>query len=224
MKRFSKFKSKRGFTLLETLLATAILVIIGSMLMEGFITAMGFSYNSSVYSRSAAYNSQLCITQLAKWSQYADGVQNLKADGTAEKLDAAYADVGEYGWNQTNHYVTNKYLLFSDSVKGGSLGKIRVAVYEEKEVKTGANNLNSFTGEAIKSKDGNDYAYADNRTILFYYPEMNGNYGYSYFGKTSVYVKGDGTYVWGYQGGKAGDPGVVEVINGIGIIGNRTAQ
>ena len=43
MKKFTKIKSKKGFTLLETLLATAILVIIGSMLMEGFITAMGYS-------------------------------------------------------------------------------------------------------------------------------------------------------------------------------------
>ena len=60
MKRFAKNKTKKGFTLLEVLLATAILVIISSMLMEGFISAMGFSYNTSVYSRSASYNSQLC--------------------------------------------------------------------------------------------------------------------------------------------------------------------
>ena len=48
MKKFSKYKTKKGFTLLEVLLATAILVIISSMLMEGFISSMGFSYNSSV--------------------------------------------------------------------------------------------------------------------------------------------------------------------------------
>ena len=58
MKRFSKLKNKKGFTLLETLLATCILVIVSSMLMQGFITAMGYSYNSSVYSRSASYNSR----------------------------------------------------------------------------------------------------------------------------------------------------------------------
>ena len=219
MKRFTKIKSKKGFTLLETLLATAILVIIGSMLMEGFITAMGFSYNSSVYSRSAAYNSQLCITQLAKWSQYADNIASYDTStSTNVTLDAAYKDVGKYGWDQTNHYTALKTISFEGGVSGGNLGKIRVAVYEQKDVNTGSNNLNSFSGESIK---GNTNVYADNRTILFYYPEVNGNWGDTYFGNTHVYVKADGTYVWGYEDSSATGS---NVIDGIVIVGNRSRQ
>ena len=102
MKRFSNFKSKKGFTLLETLLATAILVIVGSMLMEGFITAMGFSYNSSVYSRSAAYNSQLCITQLAKWSMYGDGIASYDTSTSSTvAVPAAYKSSYPSSWVTT---------------------------------------------------------------------------------------------------------------------------
>lgn len=197
MKRFSKFKSKKGFTLLETLLATAILVIVGSMLMEGFITAMGFSYNSSVYSRSAAYNSQLCITQLAKWSMYGDGIASYDPSSSSTvAVPAAYKDVGQYAWNANPNYTNAKYISFEGSVSGGNMGKIRVAVYEEKDVKTGSNNLNTFTNETIK---GNNEAYADNRTILFYYPKQNGTPSNTYFGNTHVYVDSSGKYWWGYE-------------------------
>jgi len=214
MKRFSKFKSKKGFTLLETLLATAILVIVGSMLMEGFITAMGFSYNSSVYSRSAAYNSQLCITQLAKWSMYGDGIASYDpSTSSTVAIPAAYKDVGQYAWDQTGHYANPKYISFEGAVSGGNMGKLRVAVYEEKDVKTGSNNLNTFTNETIK---GNDDAYADNRTILFYYPKQNGTPTNTYFGNTHVYVKSDGTYVWGYE-----DSTNPAAISGVVVIGNR---
>lgn len=197
MKRFSKFKTKKGFTLLETLLATAILVIAGSMLMEGFITAMGYSYNSSVYSRSAEYNSQLVLTQLARWSMYADNVKKVKADGSFEKLDAAYKDVGQYGWDHSNNNASPKTISFAGGgVAGHSLGKIKVAVYEKKDVETGATNLTKFTDETIKN---NENAYADNRTILFYYPTVNGSPSDSYFGNTHIYRRADGTLWWGYD-------------------------
>lgn len=196
MKRFSKYKTKKGFTLLETLLATAILVIVGSMLMEGFITTMGYSYNSSVYARSAEYNSQLCLTQLAKWSMYADNVKKVKADGSFEKLDAAYKDVGQYGWNNSNNNTQPKTINFEGGVAGYSLGKIKVAVYEKKDVATGANDLTKFSEEKIVD---NNHAYADNRTILFYYPTVNGSPSDSYFGNTHIYRRADGTLWWGYD-------------------------
>lgn len=207
MKRFSKIKNKKGFTLLETLLATCILVIISSMLMEGFITAMGYSYNSSVYSRSAAYNSQLCVTQLATWSAKADGVSGYtqKADGTYQlnSEDRPYYAVGKYGYDQTGKLANDQ---LKQIVFGGNLGTIRVAVYEETDVKTGANNLSKFSTEKIKK---NPNAFADNRTIFFYYPTCNGeDPDKDYFGNTHVYIKDDGTYVWGYD-----DPSAT---NGVG--------
>ena len=212
MKRFSKLKNKKGFTLLETLLATAILVIIGSMLMEGFITAMGYSYNSSVYSRSAAYNSNLCVTQLSKWSMYADNVKS-KSGSTLNELDpkskfsgsstiwqTPYADVGEYARkdSRTSNLASPQTLNFSGGgVAGYSLGKIRVAVYEKSNVAPGTADLSKFNKEKISSGLTND-AVADNRTILFYFPTNNGVYGTNNFGRTKKYMLADGSIVWGY--------------------------
>lgn len=199
MKRFSKLKTKKGFTLLETLLATAILVIVGSMLMEGFITTMGYSYNSSVYARSAEYNSKLCITKLAEWSQYADKIKKVKSDGSTEPLDAAYKNVGQYAYDQTANYTQLKTISFSGGgVAGHSLGKIRVAVYEKKSVdaNVSTSDLNTFNDEKIVAGTS---AYADNRVILFYYPTQNGLPSDSYFGNTHVYRRSNGTLVWGYD-------------------------
>ncbi|MBR6959870.1 MAG: type II secretion system protein [Clostridiales bacterium] len=198
MKRFAKIKTKKGFTLLETLLATAILTIIGSMLMEGFITAMGYSYNSSVYARSASYNSQLCINQLAKWSMYADNIKEWNpTTGNAVSLAAAYKDVGQYAFNQSNSYSQPKTISFAGGgVAGHSLGKLRVAVYEQTSVQTGSTDLTTFNEENIA---GSTNAYADNRTILFYYPTVNGTPSDSYFGNTHVYRRSNGNLCWGYD-------------------------
>jgi prepilin-type N-terminal cleavage/methylation domain-containing protein len=43
-----KIKNKKGFTLLETLLSVAILVIISSMMINGFMATITYSHNSSV--------------------------------------------------------------------------------------------------------------------------------------------------------------------------------
>ena len=51
MKRVIKTAGRKGFTLVETLLATFILVVISTMLVNGFIATMGFS-------------SDLCIQQI----------------------------------------------------------------------------------------------------------------------------------------------------------------
>lgn len=208
MKRFSKLKNKKGFTLLETLLATCILVIVGSLLMEGFITAMGYSYNSSVYSRSASYNSKLCVDQLAEWSMKADGVQSLGAGGVVIPEDAPYKDVGTYGYNNSVQHTQSKTITFN------GLGTVRVAVVEKKNVSPamiqGSSNLSGFTAEKIRN---NDNAVADNRVIFFYYPTMNGIPGQTYLGKTHVYLKNGTTYVWGYDNPSATD--------GVTIIGNR---
>jgi type II secretory pathway pseudopilin PulG len=201
MKRFTKYKSKKGFTLLETLLATCILVIVSSMLMEGFITTMGYSYNTSVYSRSAEYNSKLCIDKLAEWSMYADG-----NDGAGGTTDAPYKIVGKYAIGDpygTAH--SDATLTFTES-----LGTIRIAVYEQNKAHDdysgsdsdiakkqpnmvqSANNLSSFTKE-------NPNSVADNRTVFFYYPTVNGGNGDSYQGKTNIYIKDGTDLVWGYD-------------------------
>ena len=192
MKRFNKIRSKKGFTLLEVLLATAILVIVSSMLMEGFITSMGYSYNSSVYSRSASYNSQLCVSQLAKWSMYADNVASYnKSTGKTVKLDAAYENVGHYADASS---AQRSVLYFDAGDTGTSLGNIKVALYKKSSVGITANNLSGFTNE--KAVDTETDKVADNRTMLFYYPTNNGSG--SHYGNTHLYME-SGVKVWCWE-------------------------
>lgn len=68
MKRLFKQDNRKGFTLVETLLATFILVVVSTMLINGFIATMGYSYQTSVYSKSGANNYSACMTSLASWS------------------------------------------------------------------------------------------------------------------------------------------------------------
>jgi|GEM_PF-1138313 len=49
-------KSKKGFTLLEVLLATAILVIASTMIMKGFISVMIFAHNNANYAQQGSEN------------------------------------------------------------------------------------------------------------------------------------------------------------------------
>ena len=43
MKKFIKTKGRKGFTLVETILAVFILIVISTMLINGFITTMSYS-------------------------------------------------------------------------------------------------------------------------------------------------------------------------------------
>ena len=72
MKRVVKQISRKGFTLVETLLATFILVVISTMLINGFIATMGYSYQTSVYSKSGAANYAACMDKVAEWNSMKD--------------------------------------------------------------------------------------------------------------------------------------------------------
>ncbi len=69
MKRLVKNFSRKGFTLVETLLATFILVVVSTMLINGFVATMGYSYQTSVYNKSGARNYTACLQEVAKWNQ-----------------------------------------------------------------------------------------------------------------------------------------------------------
>ncbi|MBQ7275051.1 MAG: type II secretion system protein [Clostridiales bacterium] len=56
-------KSKSGFTLLEVLLATVILVIASTMIMQGFIAVMVLGANNRSFAKSGDYNYRLAINQ-----------------------------------------------------------------------------------------------------------------------------------------------------------------
>jgi Tfp pilus assembly protein PilV len=75
-----------GFTLVETLLATFILVVISTMLVNGFIATMGYSYQTSIYSKSGSNNYGICMNNLYKWNTY----KNCGTDGREEKAKNDY--------------------------------------------------------------------------------------------------------------------------------------
>ncbi len=188
MIRFTKRHSKKGFTLLEVLLATAILVIISSMLMQGFITTMGFSYNSSVYARSAAWNSKLCVAQLGTWSANADLYEYDSSTNTFKPTKTA-----AYGDTQFTNSTTSKKINFGQGAVGSKLGSVSVAIHKETGVKVTAPELQGFKTEKLSTGE----RYADNRAILFYYPSYNGE-GKSYFGNTHIYML-NGKKCWGHD-------------------------
>ena len=61
MKNFNK----KGFSLLEVMLAVAIMAITSSMIMYGFMSSMNYANNSSIYARVAAKNEQRNYNQMA---------------------------------------------------------------------------------------------------------------------------------------------------------------
>ena len=58
-----KGKSKSGFTLLEVLLATVIMVIASTMIMQGFIAVMVLGGNNRSFAKSGDYNYRMAINQ-----------------------------------------------------------------------------------------------------------------------------------------------------------------
>ena len=69
MKRFNKKNSKKGFTLVEVMLAVVILVTSSTMIMQGFITTMNCSRNSTIYSRVGSQNYATLISKISAFSQ-----------------------------------------------------------------------------------------------------------------------------------------------------------
>jgi prepilin-type N-terminal cleavage/methylation domain-containing protein len=151
MKQIVKRKSRKGFTLVETLLATFILVVISTMLLNGFITTMGYSYQTSIYNKSAAKNYSLCMSHAGAWS--------LKSNN----LDAgreAYAK---------NHYATNKATLnFITGTEYTSCESLYVGVERKSDLSPTVPSALAFQSEAFAPKDDD---YVDNRTAIVYFPE-----------------------------------------------------
>ena len=93
MKRIIKKSNRKGFTLVETLLATFILVVVSTMLVNGFISTMGFSYQTSVYSKSGSNNYAACMNKVAQWNTLTDC-----GDGGREEKGKDYYTAN--GWVQ----------------------------------------------------------------------------------------------------------------------------
>lgn len=121
MKRM-RYYSKTGFTLLEVLLATAILVIGSTMIMKGFISVMVFARNNRNYAKSAALNSRSAYTQL------------LAHFATASDQFTAYSELANGDSNDlTLSYDPTHYSGYSGSVTLPTL-QIEVHSYSDADV------------------------------------------------------------------------------------------
>ena len=156
MKRVVKLTNRKGFTLVETLLATFILVVISTMLINGFIATMGYSYQTSVYSKSGANNYAACMERIAKHNRLPD-----------RGNDSRQSKLG-------NDSPSTKELSF---VCPGSykLEGLTVEVVSEYSLDNTVPSTLPFQNAAYAPKDGKNYGdsdeLVDNRKTIVYYPE-----------------------------------------------------
>lgn len=91
MKRFFKRKNKRGFTLLEVMLATCIMTICSTMIMKGFMSTMNYAHNNNVYNKMGAKNYNSAMSKVTKMVGYGDG------DGLQKRIDELKTNGGAGG-------------------------------------------------------------------------------------------------------------------------------
>lgn len=102
MKKLIKTNSKKGFTLLEVMLAVAVMAIGSTMIMQGFIATMNCSRNSKVYSRVGASHYAELISNISENSQLSAKDRNLTGgSGTTINFGSTF-DTGIYLWRLTN--------------------------------------------------------------------------------------------------------------------------
>jgi len=144
--------NRKGFTLVETILAIFILFVVSSMLINGFIAAIAYSYQTSVYSKSGAKNTDICTQQIADWSNLTKPDRELSAYEAIE--DDAETDTLKF------------------QPQGGfTLGPIEVPVITSKKADLSGTvplELNFADGRFAPSEEQNQFS--DNRTIFKYYP------------------------------------------------------
>lgn len=158
MRRVIKKSNKKGFTLVETLLATFILVVISTMLVNGFIATMGYSYQTSVYSKSGANNYAACMNKIAEWNTYADR----GLTGRQSKMESVAPSAF-------------KTLEFTATSDGKKFKTLYVGVESQFELKNTVPATLPFQTASYAPRDGKNYGtedqLADNRKAVYYYPE-----------------------------------------------------
>lgn len=192
MKKIKKNSGAKGFTLVETLLGVFILVVVSTMLINGFITTMAFSYQTSIYSKSGANNYKACINGVARWSH----MQNTGAAGR----EAAAIDKGYYGSN------VQKNLIF---ITGGNAIE---SLYVAEIAKTNLDlTIPGTVSYGSTNYTPNNSSYADNHKALVYYPQYCTNGGAT---KGKIVVKYDASdekYYWVVDNGNPTLDGAVVV-------------
>ena len=152
MKQIKKL-NRKGFTLVETILAVFILFVISTMLINGFIAAIAYSYQTSVYSKSGSKNYDICMQDVANWNVLTKSDREIEGHSysTSKKKTLAFSARGV-------HTAAN---TFKD---------LNVA-YEKKDDLSGTVplELNFADGRFAPAED--ESQLSDNRTIFKYFPE-----------------------------------------------------
>lgn len=187
MKMRIKNKSKKGFTLLEVMLAVAILTIASTMIMEGFLATMGYSTNTSIYSRAGAKNYSVTIGKLAEYSTDSDDFYKRYVNYVPMNDSTA-----DYSSVQT-----------SVSIPGaGGFNKTDIDVQVWKATK----GSEDYAAYNVTGKYDEDPTVSDNRMSFFYTPssehlycEICKNWGYIGFFKHGADTKADWYCVYPYE-------------------------
>ena len=167
--------SKRGFTLLEVLLATVILVIASTMIMKGFVSVMVFARNNRNYTKSGQLNASIAVND--DLSRYATASNQMDTI-------AALSD------NHNKHAVSLNYdsTNYAGYVGAATLPTLYVDIQTFANPQTPV--FNSASGNTL-NYDGQeiDSSTVSNNRFAFFY-----DFG-DYIG---VYTGGH-IYRWGYM-------------------------
>lgn len=155
MKKFTN-KSKSGFTLLEVLLAVAILVMASTMIMKGFITVMIIANNNGRYAKSGEDNYRRAMSEtIARFAtaanQQTDVMDTLGSNSTSLTMTAAFDP------SHTPEGMTADALNLTVDVS--AYADTTAPVFSS----TGDNGEYSINGEAIEAS-----TIVNNRFAFFY--------------------------------------------------------
>ena len=147
MRSVNKTNSKKGFTLLEVMLSVALLTIVSTMIMTGFLATMNYSSNNSVYARLGSKNYDEALMNVAKNSSITANPARdnalLASGGTTTTIN--YSAIG---------------------AGGGASGTVRVVQWR-------IQNTDPHINVVSRAGAGNSYDETSNvsrRTSFFYVP------------------------------------------------------
>ncbi len=166
MKRLYKIRSKKGFTLVEVMLATAIMAMASMMIMNGFIALMNFASNSSVYSRVGASNYGRAAEKLSEFSTDAIDDHESRYTHLQDELDDngqsrsfKIGATSALGSSRTINTVA-WHMGWEGFLAGHAAGTISY----DTNVVSGATGMNEYD---------ETYLAVSNRTSFFYIPTRN---------------------------------------------------
>ncbi|SCW36190.1 prepilin-type N-terminal cleavage/methylation domain-containing protein [Ruminococcaceae bacterium YRB3002] len=146
--------SKAGFTLLEVVLSVAIMLILTTMMMNGFAATVSYSYHTSVFATTAGTNYKTAISQVGKNSQQGKSAYTTMGKG--------YTGVSDDDC---------KTIKIPQALAGYKAQDLNVQLYRENGGAAAAQSY-GFKAEVESYGDTADGTYANNRTSFYYYPKL----------------------------------------------------